>query len=355
MRYFTQEVQTDGKIQRTAGVKARDDVDSILLTDGWKAIQVTETQKRSGSSITEHISGHVNAYKSWNENLGSLQKDDVLLVQFPILSHSVFLWNTFRKLKKRGVYIILLIHDLEILRKAVSDNVTLRAKMRLNAEEKSILKLADKIIAHNTEMIKVLSKMGISKERLVNLKIFDYLMSDFSVNENLAVDKPVIIAGNLSKNKAEYVYRLPDSCRFNLYGVGYEGEEKENITYHGSFPPDELPAALSGSFGLIWDGNSSETCSGAYGAYLRINNPHKTSLYLSCGIPVVIWKEAALAKFVEKHQCGILIDSLDTCNDVISSITHEQYRQMCRNAEEVSKHLRNGDYIRSAVKKCISK
>ena len=56
------------------------------------------------------------------------------------------------------------------------------------------------------------------------------------------------------------------------------------------------------NFGLVWDGTSLDGCNGRYGEYLKFNNPHKTSLYLSCGIPVIIWKEAALADFVEEHK-----------------------------------------------------
>ena len=55
---------------------------------------------------------------------------------------------------------------------------------------------------------------------------------------------------------------------------------------------------------------SSETCKGSFGEYLRINNPHKTSLYLASGIPVIIWSKAALAEFIEKNKCGITVDSL---------------------------------------------
>ena len=40
-------------------------------------------------------------------------------------------------------------------------------------------------------------------------------------------------------------------------------------TYFGSFLPDELPVALEGGFGLVWDGDSAETCSGVFGEYLR--------------------------------------------------------------------------------------
>ena len=56
----------------------------------------------------------------------------------------------------------------------------------------------------------------------------------------------------------------------------------------GSFLPDELPSALEGSFGLVWDGDSSKTCSGVFGEYLRYNNSHKASLYLASGFPIIV-------------------------------------------------------------------
>ncbi|NRO11242.1 Beta-1,6-galactofuranosyltransferase WbbI [Lactobacillus helveticus] len=47
------------------------------------------------------------------------------------------------------------------------------------------------------------------------------------------------------------------------------------------------------------------------GNYLRYNDPHKLSLYLASGIPVIIWKKAAEAKFVEENKVGITVDSLE--------------------------------------------
>lgn len=356
MLYFTQEIQTDGKMKRTAGVKARDDVDSILTANGWKAIQVEDSRKDGGKSAFAHISGHINAYREWANELKKLTASDTLLIQFPILNHSIFLRKVISSLKKKGVFIILLIHDLEILRKAVSGNTSTLGKIRLNAEEKSILMLADRIIAHNKNMMSFLTKMGVDCNKQVNLELFDYLLpSQIKANDTLSVDKPLIIAGNLSRNKASYIYTLPESCKFNLYGVGYEAEDKPNIRYFGSFLPDELPKALTGSFGLIWDGDSDKTCSGAYGAYLRINNPHKTSLYLACGIPVVIWKEAALSQFVKQHNCGILVNSLDECAEILSNISHEEYEEIRQNAIKVSEHLRNGYYTLTAIKHCQQK
>lgn len=353
MRYFTQEVQTDGNMKKTAGVKARDDVDSILISNGWKPIQVSYNYKQGHKTIIDRTTDHFKVYNVWKESLGSLKKNDVLLVQFPFLNHSLLLEKLIRRLKRRGIKIILLIHDLEILRKAVNKDASFISKLRLNMEEKSILLLADNIIAHNLRMIDILKKIGVEKNRIVNLGIFDYLLPD-SVKEKdiLSLEKPLIIAGNLRRNKAEYVYSLPESCNFNLYGIGYEAESRENIQYYGSFPPDELPDAMDGSFGLIWDGESAETCTGAYGRYLRINNPHKTSLYLACGIPVVIWKEAALSAFVERHKCGILIESLHDYPKIISHISENEYRSMCQNARKVSQRLRSGYYTLHALEQC---
>ena len=56
---------------------------------------------------------------------------------------------------------------------------------------------------------------------------------------------------------------MPARPAYNLYGVGFdESRALENEAYFGSFLPDELPAALEGGFGLVWDGDSAETCSG---------------------------------------------------------------------------------------------
>ena len=92
---------------------------------------------------------------------------------------------------------------------------------------------------------------------------------------------------------------------FNLYGVGYDDSKKIILIILVHILQIIFLLNLFGSFGLVWDGMSSETCKGSFGEYLRINNPHKTSLYLASGIPVIIWSKAALAEFIEKNKCGI--------------------------------------------------
>ena len=196
-------------------------------------------------------------------------------------------------------------------------------------------------------------EMGYDGNRIINLKIFDYLIpaadQGRSLQKDRTKDMPLIIAGALLRHKAGYIYELPESQTFNLYGKGYEEEGKENIAYHGALMPDDLPFELEGSFGLVWDGSTSATCATGYGEYLRINNPHKTSLYLASGIPVIIWKEAALAEFVEHYGCGFGVDSLYEIPDRIAALTDAEYERMLANCQKMSRRLRSGYYTIHAL------
>ena len=142
----------------------------------------------------------------------------------------------------------------------------------------------------------------------------------------------------------------------NLYGPNYEGEkENDNIRYLGSFPPDEIPSVIEGKFGLVWDGEKLDTCEGGTGEYLKYNNPHKTSLYLVAGLPVIIWKKSAMAKFIEREKVGFTVNSLEEIKNKINSMTREEYDEMTANAKAVSARLSSGYYLKKALASCEKK
>ena len=245
-----------------------------------------------------------------------------------------------------------MIHDIETLRHAAGSEVKFRHKVRNYFQEKKALMSVDSIIVHNDIMKKVLVGQGVPADKMVSLEIFDYLIPNFAEKPNLQKDQPIIVAGNLNPAKSGYLYNLPEQPAYNLYGVGYdESRALKNTSYFGSFMPDDLPAALEGSFGLVWDGDSSETCQGSYGNYLRFNNSHKASLYLASGFPLVVWKESALAHFVLDKQCGIAVDSLHDLQKSLDDLTDRDYMKLSANARQVGVALRNGDYLKSAISK----
>ena len=358
MNYFIQEFQTDAGVQKTAGIKARDDVDAILADMGMNRISLSSfEEERTNGGLLKKLCGHLTVLNIWKKQLKRLCPGDKLFVQFPVLGHSVFLSGLFQSCEKRGVQIILLIHDLELLRWAKRKYISVLKKIRLRIEEKSILSCCSRIIVHNLKMKEMLCQTGISGDKVISLDIFDYLVPEYNPRKINAAQRdkggPVIIAGALAPHKARYIYRLSGELRVNLYGVKYSGEVNERIRYFGAFPPDELPYAMEGSFGLVWDGESIETCSGVYGEYLRINNPHKTSLYLASGLPVIIWSQAALAGFVTENRCGIAVDSILDIEQRLASMTEEEYTQLKEQAAKVGERLRSGYYTRRAAAVCL--
>lgn len=361
MEYYLRELreETDEKIvERHAGGKARADVAHILDELGVRSLdlqaQVNERKKAKG---LKKVKWHFVFASRLKALLKELNGGDTLYLQFPLLGHSV-LHGVLLKYYRKDIKIVLIIHDLTILREL--KNVTnLFSKIRLWLEEKIVLLCSSNIIVHNAKMASYMEKMGVISDRLINLQIFDYIVPKRPDNNEILSEarNEIIIAGNLEREKAGYVYDLPSFFKYNLYGLNYDGIEREYVNYLGSYKGDELPYVIRGRFGLVWDGASIESCVGSYGEYLRINNPHKTSLYLAAGIPVAIWEKAALADFIRENKCGILINSFQDLQAKIEEMSEESYMQLQRNARQIGEKIREGSFLKSAIKKsrkCIN-
>ena len=163
----------------------------------------------------------------------------------------------------------------------------------------------------------------------------------------------IIVAGNFDIRKTKYARQFPEKPDFSIYGINFEEENlPHNVHYQGAFAPNELPNHLHGGFGLVWDGDSPHTCSGMYGEYLKMNNPHKASLYLASGFPIIVWSQSALADFVRKNQCGIIVDSLFEIAESLESLSENDYQEMIKNSKRIGKKIRNGTFLKTALEKC---
>lgn len=195
---------------------------------------------------------------------------------------------------------------------------------------------------------------------MVRLELFDYIHAS---EKHASLNKPydVVFAGGLGKEKSEFLYRMdklnPSNYTLKLYGNGFnvaDVEQEDSILdYQGVFSPDEVIDKIEGSFGLIWNGNALNECSGDFGKYLLYNNPHKTSLYLLCGLPVIVWKKAAIAKFIEKELIGITLNSLDELDALLANLKTEDYAIMISNVEKIKAKVASGHYLTQAIKKVV--
>lgn len=351
--YFLKE--RDALDKKNAGSKARNDVEAIAAQLGYAPLDV-ELPYKPSTSLAASIRENLRIYAFFREQLSVLKEGDALLVQFPPRSHSVLFPRLYKQLRKKGVRVTFLIHDLERMRYIHLSDVSFKKRVRIFMEESLLLKQADTVICHNEKMKQFLTEQGTSPDKLVPLGIFDYLTD--AVPDPMPADRPVetvgnrvIIAGNLSPEKCVYLTGLQDvpDVQFQLYGVGFEDRGQENVSYRGSFLPEELVASLEGDFGLVWDGTSVDTCTGIFGNYLRLNDPHKLSLYLTAGLPVIVWSEAAVADFVKEHRVGLVVASLKEIPAALHRLTPAAYTEMAENAAKLSKQLRDGHFLKTAL------
>ena len=139
-----------------------------------------------------------------------------------------------------------------------------------------------------------------------------------------------------------------------MFGPNFDTNYSDKIKYNGAFSPEEIVHVITDlKFGLVWDGESINSCTGLMGDYLKLNNPHKTSLYLAAGVPVIVWKEAAMADFIIANNLGITVDSLEDLETKINSISINEYSKMRENAKNFSKKLINGYFTKNSIDKCL--
>lgn len=345
MKYILQEKYGS---EYNAGSKARNDAEAIAIKNGYCPLAIQYQNYDSSKSFFSRIGKNLTCITGWFRLLKLLKSGDTLLIQHPMQSGAFAGKLMLPRILSRGVKVVAVIHDLATLRKMGEDNKT------ANIHDFDILQRYHKIISHNAKMTRILiDKYKIPAEHIINLEIFDYLCKENTQKrEN---DSSVIVAGNLSFEKSPYIEKLIKGFlgTIHLYGVGLDQKQcTSRVNYHGVFPPEKLPEVLEGAFGIVWDGTSISTCAGNTGTYLKFNNPHKTSLYLVAGIPVIIWSKAAMADFVKANRVGIVVDSLEHLEDILKKIDEEEYHSMCANAQKISEQLRKGKYLSKALAKC---
>ena len=350
MKYIIYEgYSKEGKYN--AGSKAREDIEHILTNLSFKPFKIPTNdciQKQKSKKIIQYF-GYIKNYFIWKKHVKRLHKSDVVVIQYPIM---FTFGNVLKWLHKKGVMTIAIIHDIESIRLIGTKSLH---KMRADYEDKNLLKLFDKVISHNGKMTSELLKYGIDKEKIINLGIFDYLYQNKIDSSKRKNDKSIIIAGNLSSEKAYYLKKLNNirNVKFNLYGKGVDFELSRNIEYKGCFLPSELPQVLEGSFGLVWDGKSIDCISGSFGNYMKYNNPHKISLYLASEIPVIVSTESALSNFVIENKIGIAVKSLKELEVKIGKLSKEEYDDMLANVRKLAKKIRNGYFLTKSINTII--
>lgn len=266
-----------------------------------------------------------------------------IYIQYPApYSKSSYYKYLIKFSKHKKCRIIYIIHDVESLRYNKDDV----------KNEVSMYNMADVIIVHTPAMKEALTHMGV-KSQMVELTLFDYYIREgLQLNSERSNDS-VAFAGNLDKSTfiTELISKINDQ-RFLLYGKQplKSFAQNRNVQYMGAFPPDEIDV-LDAKWGLVWDGDSIDSCTGVLGNYLRYNSSHKLSLYLAAGLPVIVWDQSAIADFVSTEQIGVCVSGLKNISDILNNISKEKYSVMKSNVRSLQENLLKGAMLKSAITK----
>ena len=306
----------------SAGGKAKNDCYDILQEMGF-APSYKPSSKRFLRIIAQFIS------------ILRLKKDDILIVQYPTISDQVM--GLFLKKIKKVDASIAIVHDIPALQ-------GMGGEVKKQIDELNHFKY---LIVHNEYMKKRLLEIG-CKAKMISLELFDYLHDANHPLLERINDGTICFAGNLDKSRFLLKVGEIGSVNYNLYGINntIDFSGINNIKYSGLLNSNDIQYLLDADFGLVWDGDSIDTCSDIYGEYLRINNPHKLSLYLAAGKPVITWKQAAISDFVINNKVGYVVESL---RELESINLLENYEMLRNNALLIKRKIADGEYLKKAV------
>jgi len=237
----------------------------------------------------------------------------------------------------KNVSTAVLIHDIEAQRFPGKDLKS----------EVALLNSFDLVVAHSPEMRDLLVHNGlVSKCRIMGL--FDYLVTRDNTLPR-SKDGGVCFAGNL--DKSVFVSHVGEVRGIDIYLYGSAPTSLpgcDGVTYEGRFAPDDL-SSLKGGWGLVWDGEAIDCCQGIMGDYLTINSPHKASMYLCAGLPLIVPAWSAVATVVRQRGLGIVVTSLKEMSAHISLVTDEEYAAMKEAVWIYSRTLKSGTHVLSSL------
>lgn len=321
--------------ENSAGPKAKEDIETVLTDSSFRKINFFINSK---SKLQKFLVAKVKVSKT-------LQKDnsDEYVLQYPTYS-KIVIKEILKYINKNNKRLIIIVHDVEALRREINDKSYIEREI-------NTFNMADGLIVHNDLMLEWLKKHGVKKP-MVSLEIFDYLSPHYELKRQF--DKSICFAGNLAK--ANFLTKLQfNKVKLHVFGPNPAKKYNQNIIYDGQYTPEELPKHLKYNFGLVWDGDKVNECSGTFGRYTMYNNPHKVSLYLSSGMPVIIWRKAAMSRFIEENDLGLTINSLNELENKLSNLSEADYQQMLTNVNKISEKLHAGHFTKTAVKKIEDK
>lgn len=311
------------------------DIETILKKDGFLPIRLPER------FLPIKFIMRLIVMASW---VRKIKPNSLVAFQFPVYPRMFRIMMYL--LAKKKVKLLVILSDIDGLK--TNNEQVLRKELKL-------LKLCTHFIVHGGPMqrwlLENLPEAGTAK--IAQLGPFDFLATP--CQEKRLLQSSICFAGNLSKSG--FLVHLPrsESIEYHLYGedppIGCL--DNSRIHYHGLYDPYGLPSAIEGSFGLIWDGEGAYGPSGAIGNYQQYIFPHKLSLYILAGMPVIAPSFGGSAEYIRTMGIGWLINSLEELPELLPTIDETAYHHVRKKILSLQQEIYRGEHLPGAINKLI--
>ncbi|WP_156139716.1 hypothetical protein [Sphingomonas sp. 35-24ZXX] len=257
-----------------------------------------------------------------------------IVAHFPIYNKSAQILVRLMRYRHK---LILLVHDID------------QARQVMPTQDISDLRYASGVMVSGR-----LDKIAEYEEnfplRRSYLTAWDYLI-DITVPTVLPTANKILFAGSLDQDKSAWIYDTRRTVGLVLSGQGFDRHAGLPVDdFIGSFNPEQPKFSMEIGWGLVWDGCSIDGLAGPTGTYQRFNQPHKYSLYIAVGLPIICNTHAAIAQTVSDLGLGICVESLRDIPSSISALSEDERMRMIINVRKVRSFLINGHSLIAAFR-----
>lgn len=340
----------NGGRMNTALYKPKRDYADHLEQIGAKrlALEIYFMPEESDESLTVRMDGALSPF----------HRGDTLIVQLPNYGST---GRVIKKLVERAhllydAKVIAMWHDYDSLMTGThADAVSPEAQIEaLNQQFNNLTfgvlaPLFDGMIVHSEHMKETLSKVWPIGIPIITQGPFGYQIPEDTTIPEHHFSRHIIYSGNLGK--AQFLKNVPDGWNMDVFGPFPNEEMIKNphVNYCGSKLPTELPHALTDGFALVWVSDSFEKVEGIGAEYTKYNYPHKLSSYLVAKLPIIIWKHAAAASWIESNGLGFAVENLADIKPVLDGMTEERYQEYQKRLAPMSNLVREGFFTKRAA------
>ncbi|MGO2244066.1 MAG: sugar transferase [Pseudolactococcus laudensis] len=312
--------------------KVNADVREVAMQMGYKPLYIFryDGSNESDEALNARIDGITAAVKP----------GDIILYLYPVLNGFRFDKTFIGNLKARGCRFAISILDSEQLRYPKE-----LFSYEQVGKEYTLFNQAEALIVHGQAMADKLKELG-NTSMMIQRGPFDYLMSDTEAQLTNHLQKKLTFVGSF--DKSPFISTWNYQTELSVFGSLYYGNSKETFPISPKVEflgiDNFLQRIPRDRFGIFWDEGFN------YQVYSRYTSPHKVALYLSLGIPLIVWEESATAVLVNKYGLGFTITSLDEIDTLLQNTSDEALVELKKRVNEFSYFIREGSFTRRAIR-----